>query len=228
MGNVKNRTNLIRAIALASTLSISACASNLELSKIESLRVKFDKDGSSEFTLDEILRYYFTNGAYERLREVPLLEPGPLHFFSSGYASDGGITDSFWTLFSGGIGFGRHVAIERDILEREGDYLIVHEYLHQATSLGLIKNEEFKKAYERYKAEGKGWFYRVERRLSQHNIFSRLFGDMSDERLAIFGEYLATDSLSAPLYMHKVFENTLSISQDQIRNQEAVSKNETH
>lgn len=101
-------------------------------------------------TVDDIKKYYFTDEAYEAIKDIPV-EIG----FASGAAYAAGTTPlSSIGQFITGHGFGRKIIVSESRLHKDIYQLLIHEFTHHLDDMtrdgeaNFISLEEFLEAYK--------------------------------------------------------------------------------
>lgn len=101
-------------------------------------------------TVDSFLKHTFTDAAYEKLKDIPLID-GPAY---TAYVSGVNIWSNIASFFTFN-GVGRKVIIPKDKIKKWGIKGLIHEYLHHLDDMtrdgegNFINYDEFKKAYVR-------------------------------------------------------------------------------
>ena len=174
------------------------------------------KEEISFKTIDEILQYYFTEQAYEILKDIPT--EVPLWTPMTGMSANKNIFH-YIALLAQGVIPGRKIVLHASARANA----VIHEYLHQAEYRGLIKTEKVIEKYQEFKKEAirkerKEEFEKVrnlEQQIEDYPWFYSYVHDLDSERVMILGEFLATDDPKYPLfptYLHKPYKEILKSS----------------
>jgi len=188
------------------------CAGHRNITNLSTILPDDEVGPAYHVTVDSVLRHYFTEEAYEVIKDIPLVN-GP-----GGYAAGTTFLSNVLSVITGN-GFGRKVILPvwriRNVFGVEG---IIHEYIHHLDDmcrdgeLDLFDLEAFRAAYLLLERDfkhawiainanrgygGYPWFY--------HVFFS--MGDLS-ERVAYAGSQMGRTGLG-PDYMKAVFGRIL-------------------
>lgn len=136
----------MRIFTLILCFLLSACSSEyVELTPV--LNKKYHAEHHK--TVDDLKRYYFTDEAYELIKDIPAVD-GPT--VGGSYACG----TTFLSRVAGLISFvgpGRKCVMADESIENFGPEAFIHEYIHHIDDisrdegLGLIDLEAFKRAY---------------------------------------------------------------------------------
>lgn len=149
-------------------------------------------------TVDDVLKWYFTDDAYEAIKDIPVIN-GPL---DTGYASGVNIwTDiaSFLTL----NGVGRKVVLHENKLKMHGLKSIIHEYVHHLDDMtrdgtaNFIDYDEFFQAYISMSRHRQFGLDTIEIEKLSNRWYTDLFGvGEIAEHIAYTGDFLLRKSYS--------------------------------
>lgn len=165
-------------------------------------------------TVDTVLQHYFTDEAYEAIKDIPLID-GPA---MSGYAAGTTFLSNLFSLVTFN-GWGRKVIFPLDILrEQWGVEGIVHEYWHHLDdmdregTLDLIDHDAFFDAFLRLERDFHYAYIAIiaNRKYAEFSWFYHAFisvGDLS-ERIAYVAGYMARAG-KGPDYMWDVLERII-------------------
>ncbi len=93
----------------------------------------------------QVLKKYFTESSFEKLAEIPIVEGRVLLDYSA-HAAGRSFAMNCAQLFVG-YGWGKKTIIKDE--KQLQELIILHEYIHHASALGLINDSEFASAWEK-------------------------------------------------------------------------------
>lgn len=193
--------------------SSTGCASSRQITDLTDI-LPPDQVAPHHATVDAVLRYYFTDEAYQAIKDIPLID-GPA---VSGYAAGTTFMSNILTLFSFN-GWGRKVIFPSDILRKQwGVEGIIHEYIHHLDDMDrdgegeFIDLEEFRQAFLALQKDFNYAWIAINAN-NKHAEFPWIYhklisvGDLS-ERIAYTGGQMAVTG-KGPDYMKRVFRKIL-------------------
>ena len=199
-------------------LTTASCASQVNLGGFF-----YPGKNQAEMTPQAILKRFFTNQAYEKMKDIPVLEPSWLPANTHGFASDGSFLHSLGGILCG-IGTGRKIGY---INSNPGKTIerLVHEYAHQGHYLGLVKEEEVMPHFATLDNwETKDHIHSKVMEGSKMTLAQKIVGvDKNSEIIANLAEYLIFNPGNIPRKLHQAFSKLLKISEEIVNNDEDYS-----
>lgn len=192
---------------------LSGCAGTRGITDLQGVLPEIEAGVEHHRTVDSVLRYYFTEEAYEAIKDIPLID-GPA---TSGYAAGTTFLSNMASLVTFN-GWGRKVIISKELLGRWGVGAIIHEYVHHLDDmtrdgeLDLVDLEVFREAFLRLEQDFKhAWIaINANRAIGSYPIFYDTFlsiGPLS-ERLAYTADQMAVKN-KGPTYMKRALRRIL-------------------
>jgi hypothetical protein len=193
--------------------SLAGCASSVNLTKSKHLSYPIK-------TPQGILKRFFTNEAYNTMKDIPVLEPWWLPFDTAGFASSGSFRDSIGGILCG-IGPGKKIGyIESKAVSEIS--ILIHEYAHQGHYAGLVKTEDVLPKFETLRTwERKKKIYSQIMEDSKLNFINKLVGiDVNLEIVANLAEYMIQHPQNIPLNLHQAYSRLLRVSEEIVNSEE--------
>lgn len=198
---------------------VTGCAGSRQVTDLREMLPDNELSIAQHETVDSVLRHYFTDEAYEAIKDIPLIDGPAL----SGYAAGTTFLSNVASLVSFN-GWGRKVIIQADLLLKWGVKGIVHEYIHHLDDmcrdgeLDLFDLEEFREAFWQLERDfNYAWLAINANRLAGDYPFfyDALLGigDLSEE-IAYTADQMAV-KVQGPDYMKKVLGRILRFEEPQ-------------
>jgi hypothetical protein len=201
----------MKRVLIILLIFLAGCASTREITDTRPYLSEQELKNPNHVTVDKIKRHYFTDKAYEAIKNIPAID-GPA---ASGYSA--GV--NFWTNIASFItcnGVGRKIITPEKSMHQWGVALLIHEYTHHLDDIDrdgegeFIDHEEFKKMFiiMAHDMQRRGLAMWAEK---QNDMMASEFfgvGHMS-EQIAYLAQYLALND--GPDYMKYVFRKILRL-----------------
>lgn len=200
---------MMRNIFIAFLLLLSGCFT--PVTDLESHLPKYEYSLRPEHkTIDSVLKYYFTDEAYEEIKDIPFGYNKFLH--SEGFAPGTSIYSSIWSVLTGN-GLGRKVVFSPNGVSIG---LIIHEYMHHLDDItrdgdgNFILVEDFEAAYRTLKTSNDPTYndiYPTVEKLADNKITDWFGVGYLSEHIAYMSYYAYLNT--CPWYIGKVYSKVL-------------------
>lgn len=181
---------------------------------IDSAIAEYEKEHGKtpESTKLQVLDYYFTKEAFEKLKDIPICE-GKLFGEARGIATGRNLVMNYCQNLAG-YGFGMKTVIKEELSLK--NQTIIHENIHHASALGLIDDVEFDNAWQELSRDP--FFKPVTKQIDEHiqehysGVMMALFPNYRTlEREAFFSEVYTLQFLRQfmPQRIKDVYKRTL-------------------
>ncbi len=145
----------------------------------------------------------------------------------SGFSTDLSLMDLiFYNPKWWGAGLGNKIAVKQSSIDANPQYgieTIIHEYLHKASSLGLIKTSAVSERYQQLQNDPDGYGIAKSLLAETESVLKRYYGgqpkdNLDDERIAFLGVGITRLPWRIfPDYLHQCYQRTLKKSDERMK-----------
>lgn len=156
-----------------------------------------------------ILKKYFTDEAFEKLKDIPVVSGSKLGDYQA-YAAGRNCFINF-IQFLIGYGWGRKTIIIGEYVTKE---TIIHEYVHHASAIGLLNDDDFSEVWDIMEKDEKykNLTQSIEEIIDRHynSTFMTLIPLLRTlERESLLAEKTMINPEAIPDYVKKIYSKTL-------------------